>query len=268
VDNLLIGKRIGFIGGGNVAEALIKGLLANELSDTLITVQEPLQLRRAYLEECYKVKVVDRIKGAEVLVLAIKPQIAGKVLPELREIVTPNTVVISVMAGITSAKIEEILGNESKVIRVMPNTPALVMAGASAISPGRNATSNDMQIATAMFSSVGITTVVDERLLDAVTGVSGSGPAYVMTFIEALADGGVKNGLARDTAFKLAGQTVLGTAKLCLESDEHPAVLRDKVASPGGTTIAAIHALEEGKLRATIIDAVDAAVRRSKELGK
>jgi pyrroline-5-carboxylate reductase len=179
-----------------------------------------------------------------------------------------DTLLISIMAGVSTAAIETALQQSVRVVRVMPNTPALVMAGASALCAGSHAVEDDLTLTEALFAQVGTTCRVDEKLIDAVTGLSGSGPAYVLAFLEALADGGVKNGLSRDAALTLAAQTLLGTAKLYLETGEHPAALRDKVTSPGGTTIAGLYALEQGGFRGTVMGAVDAAVARSKELGK
>ena len=172
------------------------------------------------------------------------------------------------MAGTQCAAIEATFPSPVRVVRVMPNTPALVMAGASAICRGSHATDEDIAIVEKIFALTGSCSVVDEKLMNAVTGLSGSGPAYVMTFVEALADAGVKNGLPRDVASSLAIQTVLGTARLLKETGEHPAALRDMVTSPGGTTIAGMYALEQGAFRATVMNAVDAATARAKELGK
>ena len=171
------------------------------------------------------------------------------------------------MAGVKCATIEAAFPGGVRVVRVMPNTPALVLEASSAIAAGANATAEDLALVRSIFELVGKAWLVEEKLMDAVTGLSGSGPAYVLTFIEALSDAGVKNGLPRDTALGLAAQTVFGTAKLLMETREHPAVLRDKVTSPGGTTIAGLHALEKAGFRGTIINAVDAATARSRELG-
>ncbi len=271
-EGVLKGKRIGFIGGGNMAEALIRGLLEGGMPPGQITVAEPVETRKKFLADRYKVAVssdnqlVARESG--VIVLAVKPQVGAGVLGQLAGIVTGEALLISIMAGMSCAGIEGAIGKGVRVVRVMPNTPALVMEGASAICSGSLASDDDMDLAEALFAQVGTTCRVDEKQIDAVTGLSGSGPAYVLTFLEALADGGVKNGLSRESSLTLAAQTILGTARLYLETGEHPASLRDKVTSPGGTTIAGLHALEKGALRATVISAVDAAVARSRELGK
>lgn len=272
IDQLLQGKKIGFIGGGNMAEAIIRGLLATGMSPDVLTVAEPVTSRKTFLADRYQVTVTGDntavATSADVIVLAIKPQMAAAVLSQLSGVIAGAPLVISIMAGVSCGIIEHALQREIRVIRVMPNTPALVMAGASALCAGNHATEDDLNLAEALFAQVGTTCRVDEKLIDAVTGLSGSGPAYVLAFLEALADGGVKNGLSRDIALALAAQTILGTARLYLETNEHPAVLRDKVTSPGGTTIAGLHALEQGCFRATVMGAVEAATMRSKELGK
>jgi len=272
IDTLLQGRKIAFIGGGNMAEAIIRGLLAAGIAAKLIGVAEPVAPRRALLAEKYGIAADGDnsavAKDAGVVVLAIKPQVAAAVLAQLQETIGKDTLVISIMAGVSCAAIETPLKPGVRVVRVMPNTPALVMEGASALCSGSHAGEDDLALTETLFAQVGTTCRVEEKLIDAVTGLSGSGPAYVLAFIEALADGGVKNGLSRDASLKLAAQTLLGTARLFLETGEHPASLRDKVTSPGGTTIAGLYALEKGCFRGTVISAVDAAVARSKELGK
>jgi pyrroline-5-carboxylate reductase len=193
--------------------------------------------------------------------------LAAAVCAGLKEQVSSDQLLISIMAGTPCKVIESFFSTAVRVVRVMPNTPALVLAGAAAVAGGSHASVEDLAVTEALFSQVGSCCRLDEKLLDAVTGLSGSGPAYVLTFIEALADGGVKNGLPREAALQLAVQTVLGTAKLLAETGEHPGSLRDKVTSPGGTTIAGLHALENGSFRATVMNAVEAATLRSKELG-
>jgi len=268
---MLQDKKIGFIGGGNMAEAIIKGLLAGGVPSSEIAVAEPVEQRRAFLRDSYGVNVAAAnqsvVSGCSVLILSIKPQIAELVLGEVAATVAPDQLLISIMAGVKTATIEALLPAKSRVIRVMPNTPALVMEAASAICAGAGASSGDVSLARRIFDLIGKTFVLEEKLLDAVTGLSGSGPAYVYTFIEALSDAGVKNGLPRDIATALAAQTVYGSARLILETREHPAILREKVTSPGGTTIAGLAALEQHGFRSAIIRAVDAATLRSKELG-
>jgi len=268
---MLNNRSVGFIGGGNMAEALINGLLVGRLPAASILVADPLSSRRDYLCEKYGVTVTSdntEVAGATgVVILSIKPQMSNEVLAGIAKTGISAKILISIMAGVTTAGIEAKFSDPVRVVRVMPNTPALVMSAASAISAGRYAQEDDLALTEYLFGMVGKTWRVDEKLMDAVTGLSGSGPAFVLTFLESLADGGVKNGLSRDTALGLAAQTLFGTARLYLESSEHPATLRDRVTSPGGTTIAGLHALEEGCFRGTVINAVDAAVARSKELG-
>lgn len=263
-------KRIGFIGGGNMAEALTRGLMAGGVPSAAISVAEPVEERRDFLHERYGIRVTAEnravVSACDVVILAVKPQMAGEVLRETADAVSPDKLLISIMAGVGTKAVEEAVQG-ARVVRVMPNTPALVMEAASAISRGSGAAAEDLSLARHLFDLIGKTWVVDEKLMDAVTGLSGSGPAYVFTFIEALADAGVKNGLPRDIAAGLAAQTVFGAAKMVLETREHPALLREKVTSPGGTTIAGLHVLEKEGFRGTVINAVDAATARSRELG-
>jgi pyrroline-5-carboxylate reductase len=205
---------------------------------------------------------------ADVLVLAVKPQIMGRVLAEIGGALKRDALVISIAAGVPIAAIEAKLHRTARVIRSMPNTPALVDTGAAAIAAGENATEADLAVARRIFDSVGMTVVLEETHLDAVTGLSGSGPAYVFLIIEALSDAGVKVGLPRYHAQALAAQTVLGSAKLLIETKEHPGRLKDMVTSPGGTAISGLHTLEAGGLRTTLINAVEAASKRSRELGE
>jgi len=267
---MIEGKKIGFIGGGNMAEAIIKGLLASGVKADAILVSEPLQQRRDFLTSTYAVVVegdnLDTARQADIIILAVKPQMAGSVLSTLEPAISGDTLVISIMAGISTTFIEESLIGGVRVIRAMPNTPAMIQAGATAICPGRKCTESDLAVAEGIFASVGLAVTVSEKQMDAVTGLSGSGPAYVFTFIEALSDAGVKNGLARDVALKLAIQTVLGAARMVTETGDHPALLKEKVTSPGGTTIAALHTLENGRFHGLVMDAVDSACSRSREL--
>jgi len=263
--------RWGFIGGGNMAEAIIRGMIAGGIAPAAILVAEPLAARRQHLAAKYAVATTTDNTGmaaCDTVILAVKPQSAAAVCTELKEQISGEQLLISIMAGVPCKNIENCFSTAVRVVRVMPNTPALVLAGAAAIAGGSYATAADLAATEALFSMVGSSCRLDEKLMDAVTGLSGSGPAYVLTFIEALADGGVKNGLPRDAALQLALQTVLGTAKLLAETGEHPGSLRDKVTSPGGTTIAGLHALEKGSFRAIVMNAVEAATLRSKELGK
>jgi pyrroline-5-carboxylate reductase len=268
-----IDKKIAFLGGGNMAEALIKGLIAaGTARPDQITATDISADRLGYLKKTYGIIIqqgnLEAARGAGIVLLSVKPQVIERVMHEISAAADDKKLVISIAAGVTIAKIEAALGGRARVVRVMPNTPALVLAGAAALAAGKNATPDDLALAQGIFNSVGRSVVVEEKLMDAVTGLSGSGPAYVFTIIDALSDAGVKEGLPRQLALELAAQTVYGAAKMVLETKEHPGKLRDMVTSPGGTTIEGLHALEKGKLRATLMNAVEAATARSKELGK
>jgi pyrroline-5-carboxylate reductase len=269
---MLEGKKIGVVGGGKMGGALVEGMLSRGLLQAAaLTVSDKDEKRRAELARAYGVGVTadnrEAVRGADLVLLSVKPQNMAEVLAELKGEITPQALVVSIAAGIDTAFIEERLGKGARVIRVMPNMPALIGEGAAALALGAFARSEDLLFAKQIFAAVGITVEVKENLMDAVTGLSGSGPGYAFLIIEALADGGVRMGLARETALSLAAQTLLGAAKLCLKGEKHPAELRDMVASPGGTTLAGLKALEDGKLRATLMSAVEAATRRSAELG-
>ncbi|HTP49389.1 MAG TPA: pyrroline-5-carboxylate reductase [Anaeromyxobacteraceae bacterium] len=268
-----LGKNIAFLGAGNMAEALVKGLLRADVAapgEVLCTDRRPDRL--AELAERYRVRTSSdnraATSGASIVVLSVKPQVMNKVLAEIAPALDETKLVISIAAGVPLAAIERRVGHGIRVIRTMPNTPALVGAGATAISPGEHALEEDLRQAKALFDAIGKTVVVDESLLDAVTGLSGSGPAYIFLIIEALSDAGVKVGLDRRTSQDLAAQTVLGSAKLLIETGEHPGRLKDQVTSPGGTAIAGLHTLEAGGLRTTLMNAVEAATKRSHELGR
>ncbi len=263
---------IGFLGAGNMAEAIIRGLLrGGDLDAQRIGASAPRDERRDELKSKYGLwTTADNLaltERSDVLVLSVKPQIMRKVLDQVGGKVKKETLVISVAAGVPISAMEARLPAGTRVIRTMPNTPALVDAGATAISRGTHATDADLALAKQIFDAVGVSVVLDETQLDAVTGLSGSGPAYVFLILEALADGGVKVGLSRRIAQQLAAQTVLGSAKLLIETNEHPGRLKDMVTSPGGTAIAGLHTLEAGGMRTTLMDAVEAATKRSRELG-
>lgn len=263
---------VGFIGGGNMGEALIKGLINAAVPAANIRVAEPNATRRRQLTERYGITATDDnaqvVCGSDLIVLAIKPQIVPVVLPGVAANFDEGKLLVSIAAGVTTRVLEEYFEGSPRVVRVMPNTPALVGAGAAALCPGRFASKEDLAVAVGLFEGVGTVHVVNEAQLDAVTGLSGSGPAYVYTVIEAMAAGGVLEGLPMDMALALATQTVLGAARLVQGSGEHPAVLRDRVCSPGGTTIAGVKVLEEKGLRAALIKAVAKAADRSRKLGK
>ncbi len=266
-------KTVAFLGAGNMAGALIRGLLAaGVLQPEQVLVTDVRKPRLEELRTKHGVRVIgtneEAARLADVIVLSTKPQVFDRLLPEVRNGVRPEALVISIAAGIPISAIEAHLPAGTRVVRTMPNTPAIVDAGATAISAGTHATDDDVALARSLFDSVGVTVVLDEVLLDAVTGLSGSGPAYIFLIIEALADAGVKVGLHRDSAQLLAAQTVLGSAKLLLETGEHPGKLKDMVTSPGGTAIAGLHTLEAGGLRTTLMNAVESATARARQLGE
>ncbi len=265
--------RIAIIGGGNMGEALAAGMVgAGYASREDIVLAEPVEARRKYLKDTHSFETVstglDAVREAQTVLFAVKPQDLEKVLEQLSGEMSPDHLLISIVAGIPTSRYTEAFGEKTRVIRVMPNTPVLVGSGAAGVCAGGAATAEDLSAAKAMLESVGRAVVVTEPLMDAVTGLSGSGPAYVFQFIEALADGGVRVGLPRETALILAAQTVKGSAQMVLELNEHPGRLKDMVASPGGTTIAGLHMLEKKGLRGAVMDAVFAATKRSAELGK
>jgi pyrroline-5-carboxylate reductase len=270
---MLHDRELAIIGGGNMGEAILKGLLAAQLiTPPQVTVTDVIEARLAYLRETYAVRALtDNAKAAaqaDLIVLAVKPQDIAQTIQGIAPVVHEPQVIISIAAGVPTVKIETAFAKPVRVVRVMPNTPALVLAGAAGLCAGSRATSEDLDVARTLFEALGKTVVVSEALMDAVTGLSGSGPAYIFVLIEALADGGVKMGLGREAALTLAAQTVYGSAKLLLETGLHPAELKDRVASPAGTTIAGLHALEEHAFRGAIIDAVERATLRSRELGR
>ncbi len=269
-----VSDKLAFIGGGQMAEALLGGLFASRCcGPALVRVTDVSRERQDLMKSRFGVQVGadnrEVAAWAEVVLLAVKPQMMESVLEELAPVL-PGRLVISIAAGWSirslGRRFEKLGDKAPRIVRVMPNTPALVREGMSAVACGPGVSEADAALAWTLFESVGRVVTVEERLMDAVTGLSGSGPAYVFLAIEALADGGVKMGLPRSVASLLAAQTVLGAAKMVLETEEHPAKLKDRVASPGGTTIAGLHELEQGRLQATLIAAVEAATNRSKEL--
>jgi pyrroline-5-carboxylate reductase len=271
--SLLAAHAIGFIGAGNMAEAMVRGLVhGKHVAANRVTASGPRKDRLGELATRYGIEITTDnravVQRCGIVVLSVKPQILDRVLREVGDALSPATLVVSIAAGVDTETIEDAIADGVRVVRAMPNTPALVGAGATAISPGRRASETDVATARALFDAVGITVVLDEAHLDAVTGLSGSGPAYIFLILEALADAGVKVGLSRRDAQRLAAQTVMGSAKLLLETDEHPGKLKDMVTSPGGTAIAGLHTLEEGGLRTTLINAVETATKRARELGR
>lgn len=269
----MLDQQIGFIGGGQMARALAHGFVQAKLvRGEQIAAYDPAPAAASqFVAEVAGSRLLDGNRAvanaADVVFLAVKPQHIAAVVDELRDAISPSKLVVSIAAGISLGFLTEALHSD-RVIRVMPNTPCLVGRGAAGYALASGASPADGELVKRLLSAVGIALPLDEKLLDAVTGLSGSGPAYVFTVIEALSDGGVRMGLPRDTATALAAQTVLGAAEMVLAGGEHPAVLKDRVASPGGTTIAGLQALEEHGLRAALIAAVQAATLRSQELGR
>lgn len=268
-------KRIGFIGAGNMASVLIKGILKARLVDDNSIYASDIDLEKLdSLKSEYGINTVFKdnkkiVNECDIIILAVKPQIMEKVMKEISGSLTSEKLIISIAAGISTEFIGSFANNTPlRIIRAMPNTPALIMEGATAICPGEKISEDDLRIAKEIFSAVGVVAIVDESQMDAVTGLSGSGPAYIFMIIEALSDAGVKMGLSRDISMKLAAQTVMGAAKLQIDTGMHPGRLKDMVTSPGGTAIAGIHTLEQGGLRTTLINAVEQATLRSIQLGK
>ena len=264
---------IGFLGAGKMATALAKGFLRAGLvpAKNVIASDVSPNAGANFTKETGSRAVQTNAEVAQlapVLVLAVKPNQVGDVLAEVRGQFTPEHLLISIAAGVPLARLESFLAPGARLVRVMPNTPALIGASATAFALGKSARPQDATLAQCLFSAVGVAFEVKEALLDAVTGLSGSGPAYVYLMIEALSDGGVAAGLPRDIATRLAAQTVLGSARMVLETGAHPGALKDMVASPGGTTIEGLHELEKGRLRATLMNAVRAATEKSRKLGQ
>ncbi len=260
------------VGGGRMGEALISGLLsAKTFTTSGVVVVEPDAARRATLLASHGVRCVaqasEALAGAATVLLAVKPQLMDTVVSDLSADVPAGALVISIAAGITCARLESLLPEGTAVVRVMPNTPALVGQGMAVVSGGATATAEQVEAVRDLFGAVGKAVVLDERFQDAATAISGSGPAYVAIFVDALARAGVRQGLPRDVAQQLAVQTLRGTAELLERTGQHPEQLADAVASPGGTTIAAIEQLEAGGFRSSVGNAVAAAVKRAKELG-
>lgn len=269
---MAIEGRIGVVGGGNMGSALINGLLAAGLAKPeQVVVAEQDQARAAELVAQTRVSVVDdpqALEGLRVLIIAVKPLDVEACAQAASSSVDAQGLVITLAAGVPLAKVAACFDASQPIVRAMPNTPALIGEGVTALAPGEAVSQADLDLACSIFKAVGKVVVVTEKAMDAVTGLSGSGPAYVFLFAEALADAGVAQGLDRQTALTLALGTVAGAASLALQSDKHLAQLKDMVTSPGGTTIAGLHVLERGGLRGLVMDAVAAATKRGEELGK
>jgi pyrroline-5-carboxylate reductase len=266
-------QNIGFIGGGNMGEALVRGLLSSALFPAnRISVYDVSSLRLEYLKKEYGVgtspNAAELAASCAILVLAVKPQTMPAVLNELQPHLAHRPLIMSIAAGIPVSMLEGNLPEGTAIIRVMPNTPALVLKGASALSRGKNVSSEQMEMGLALFRAVGKAVEVEEKWMDTVTGLSGSGPAFVLLMIEALIDSGVLMGLPRHLSRELAVQTVLGTALMLDQTGKHPCELKDMITSPGGTTIHGLRVLEAKAVRGALMEAVEAASRRSEELGK
>ncbi|QGG47947.1 pyrroline-5-carboxylate reductase [Heliorestis convoluta] len=268
-QQFLQNRKIGFIGGGAMAEALLRGL-SNLFTPDRLAVSDLSEQRLKYLKEELSVNIyIDNnllCRDCTILLLAIKPQVLPQVLTSLKGKIGRDHLVISVAAGISLQKLESLLPEGVPAIRVMPNTPSLIGKGVSALSRGTHVSDEQIEAAMTLMGAVGTVELVPEAYMDAVTGVSGSGPAYVYLFIEAFIDAAVREGLPRDLARNLALHTVIGAAEMVLQSGNHPAVEKDKVTSPGGTTIAALEALEEKGLRSALFAAVNAAAQRARQL--
>ncbi len=269
----MLEEKIGVIGAGNIGSAIARGVIGAGLvrPDRIMASDVSKALRQRVAAELGIQATPSNDKLAEfadIVILAVKPQITDPVLKEISKKLGKSKLLVSVAAGVPLARLEKNLVKGARAVRVMPNIPCVVGAGASAYAGGAHATADDLEKVGSILSSFGVAVPLEEKYLDAVTGLSGSGPAYVFLFIESLADGGVQMGLSRQAALKLALQTVYGAAKMALESGKHLGELRDEVTSPGGTTIAGLYALEKGRFRGTVMEAVQQATRRSQELGK
>lgn len=264
-------KRLGIIGAGKIGEALIYGLLkSNVVSPEELAASTPSEQRCEMLASKYRIKSTpdnrEVARNSEVVIIAVRPHIVGKVLDEIKDLVEPSQLIISIATGVTTEYISKHLKDGVPIVRAMPNNPVLVLEGMTAIAKGPNAEDKHLKLASAIFQSVGKAAVVQERELNAITGLSGSGPAYIYMVIEALIEAGIKVGLSRELSTMLVSQTTLGSAKMVLETKEHPAILKDTVTTPGGCTIEGVMELEEGKLRTSFVNAVVKATKRAGEL--
>lgn len=271
---MLTGRKIGFIGSGNMAEAIISGIVSSNsaLAENIICSDVRADKLKKLTDKYGVITTTDNrevVEQSEIILYAVKPQLLGRVLKETADLLDMSKLLISIAAGVPLAAIESCLNKELRLIRVMPNICAFVKEGASAVAAGNHVQKGDVDRAMAIFDSVGKSIFIEENILmDAFTGMSGSGPAYIALVIESMSDAGVKLGMSREDSLLLSIQTVLGSAKLLLESGEHPGQLKDRVASPGGTAIVGVHTLEQGGLRTTMINAVESASNRATELGE
>ena len=267
----MFSKELGIIGTGKIGSTLLRRLIStNTIDNSKLIAYDIDENKRKQLSEKLNVEYAENnrelAKSSKYILIAVIPQVIDTVLKEIESVVRNDQVIISIAAGVSFHHINKVINPNIGLIRIMTNTPALIGSAATAIAHNENIKEDQLKFVKGIFNAVGMVVELDERHLDAVTGLSGSGPAYIFIIIEALADGVVKMGLPRAIALKLAAQTLLGSAKLLLETDIHPAALKDMVATPGGTTITAIHELETAKIRATLIRAVEAATLKSKSL--
>ena len=263
--------KIGFIGTGNMGSAIIKGIVtAKFISGNEINIFDPNNAKVRELVEKYNANSlhdeISVVENSDIIILCVKPNIYNSVLKKIKDSIAKNKIIVSIAAGISIDSIENIIGKDKKVVRTMPNTPAQVLQGMTAVTFNGNIDKEEKEIIFKLLNSFGETVEIEEKHMHAFTGISGSLPAYVYIFAEALADGGVLEGLPRNEAYKIAAQAIKGSAQMILETGKHPAVLKDEVTSPAGTTIEAIRTLENGNFRGTIINAVNACVRKSKEI--
>ncbi|HLE46892.1 MAG TPA: pyrroline-5-carboxylate reductase [Candidatus Thermoplasmatota archaeon] len=269
----MVAKKIAVIGAGNMGAALLRGILASGWGEKAkLVASHPKEQKASMLAMELDIKILEdnaaAAKDADIIILAVKPQILGAVLEEIKPVVRKGQLLISIAAGFPTSRIESIVGRNTPVIRAMPNVAAVVKASATALCAGKHATAQHVSEARTIFESIGLVVELAEYQLDAVTGLSGTGPMYIFQVIEGLSDAGVRVGLSRDVASALTIQTLMGAAKMAETLKVHPAMLKDLVTSPGGTAIAALHSLERNQLRATLMDAVEVATQRSKELGQ
>lgn len=266
-------KQIGFIGCGNMAQAMMGGIITSKLTVAQnVIASDPNEANLNTMQNKYNIKTTQNNKevaqNSDILILAVKPNMYINVISEIKDFVKDNVIVVTIAAGVALEVVEKAFEREIKIIRTMPNTPALVGEGMAALCYNKFITEEDLSPVGKIFESFGKVEIIEEKLIDAVTAISGSSPAYVYMFIEALADGGVLQGIPRDKAYKFAAQAVLGSAKMVLESGEHPGSLKDKVCSPGGTTIEAVYDLEKNNFRGAVISAVEVCTEKAKKMSK
>lgn len=265
-------RSIGFIGAGNMGGAIIRGMLSREIREPAsITITDPRKEILAELAEQFpgiKTETANTAAAAaDILILAVKPQVYETVISGIKDSISPDTIVVSIAAGLTTEKVGAWFGGNVKVVRCMPNTPALVFEGMTALCPGSSTSEEELNAVKDIFEAVGKTVVLPEKLMDAYTSLAGSSPAWVFMFLEALADGAVREGIPRAIAYEIASQAVLGSAKLAAETGLHPGILKDQVCSPGGATIEAVATLEAAGFRSALIQAVADCTDKARELG-